>query len=202
MTLAGQAFNCHSDFRPARQNKKMRKAKTLLWQKPASRWMNDSSPIVLQREEGAVSSPTANKNGFQELNRKARRGMSQEPQVQRARSLMFLRGNYMIYTRSEGSQGLSHDPNSDVFGSLIFWHSLECFILSEESLGVCLDVPKLLSAQLTMCPAIPLFLLPSGLSGTSVSQDPQSQLAVNKAGVAPIYLTLGKHGATKYGGSL
>lgn len=140
-------------------------------------WMN-LPPLfckMLLRQSSQLPNPTANKNGFQELNRKARRGMSQEPQVQRARPLMFLGGDYMIYIRSGGSQGSSCDPNSDVFGSLIFWHSLECFILSEESLGACLHVPKLKSAQLTTCPAIPLVLLPSGLSGTSFSQDPQSQ---------------------------
>lgn len=157
---------------------------------------------TLRRQSNQFPNPKANKNGFQELNRKARRGMSQESQVQRARPLMFLRGDYMIYIRSEGSQGSSHNPNSDGFGSLIFWHSFECSILSEESLGVCLDVPKLKSAQLTTCPAIPLFLLPSGLSETSFSQDPQSQAAINKEGVVSIYCTLGKHRVTSYGGSL
>lgn len=167
-------------------------------------WMN-LRPLfrgTLQRRSRLFPSLKANKNGFQELNRKARRGMSQEPQVQRARSVMFLRGDYMIYIRSEGSQGSSHNPNSDGFGSLIFWHSLECFILSEESLGVCLDVPKLKSAHLTTFPTIPLFLLPSGLLGTSFSQDPQSQQAINKAGVVSIYCTMGKHRVTSCGGNL
>lgn len=165
--------------------------------------MNESFPLfceMLQRQSSQFPNPTANKNGFQELNRKARRGMSQEPQVQSAKPLMLLRGDYMIYTRSEGSQGSSCDPNSTVFGSLIFWHSLDGFILSEESLGVCLDVPKLKCAQLTTCPAIPLFFLPSGLSGTSFSQEPQSQPAIYKAGVVPIYCTLGKHRVISCGG--
>lgn len=128
--------------------------------------------------------------------------MSQEPQVQRARPLMFLRGDYMIYRRSKWSQSLSCDLNSDVFGRLIIWHSLECFILSEESLGACLGVPKLQSAQLTTCPAIPLFLLPSELSGTSFSQDPQSHPAINKMGVVSISCTLGKQRITVWDGGL
>lgn len=140
-------------------------------------------------EDRAVSFPIwrQTRMASRSFNRKDIKGMSQELQVQRARPLMFPRGDYMIYIRSKGSHSLNRDLNSDVFGSFIFWHSLESFILSEESLRACLGVPKLKSAQLTTCPAIPLFLLPSGLSGTSFfSQDSQSQPAINKAGVVSI----------------
>lgn len=103
-----------------------------------------------------------------------------------------------LYDLHKIRKELQSDPWSKLrcFWKPHFWHSLECFILSEESLGVCLDVPKLLSAQLTTCPAISFFLLLSGLSRTNVSQDPQSQLVTNKAGVVPIYCTLGKHRAS------
>lgn len=119
-------------------------------------------------EDRAVSfiTRTQTRMASRSFNRKDTKGMSQEL-FQRARPLMLLRGDYMIYIRSKGSHSLSCDLNSDVFGSLIFWHGLESFILSVESLGACLGVSKLKSAQLTTCPAIPLFLLPSGLSGTS-----------------------------------
>lgn len=78
------------------------------------------SLLCKEKTEQSVPQPDSKQEWLPELNRKARKRMSQEPQVQRARSLMFLRGNYMIYRRSGGSQGLSHDPNSDVFGSFIF----------------------------------------------------------------------------------
>lgn len=100
-------------------------------------WMN-LPPLfceMLRRRSSQFPNPMANKNGFQELNRKARRGMSQEPQVQRARPLMFLRGDYMIYIRSEGSQGSSCDPNSDIFGSLIFLTQFRVFHLIRREPG-------------------------------------------------------------------
>lgn len=77
-----------------------------------------------------------------------------------------------------------------------FLTRFKMFHLIRRESVICLDVPKLLSAQLTRCPAIPLFFLPSGLSGTSISQDPQSHLAVNKGGLVPISCTPGKHRAT------
>lgn len=165
-------------------------------------WMNLSHCSVKCSKDRAASSPT------QQQTRMASRSWTGKPEEGWARNhrfkvqspLCFL-GEITWFTQGQKGAKVQAAIQIQLFLEASFFDTVSCgFILSEESLGVCLDVPKLKCAQLTTCPAIPLFFLPSGLSGTSFSQEPQSQPAIYKAGVVPIYCTLGKHRVISCGG--